>query len=30
LRGDLLDSQGQPLSETRLAEMRREAAAAAN
>ncbi|MBM4213714.1 MAG: hypothetical protein FJ179_08360 [Gammaproteobacteria bacterium] len=30
LRGDLLDSQGQPLTETRLAEMRREAAAAAN
>ena len=30
LRGDLLDSKGQPLTEARLAEMRREAAAAAN
>jgi len=30
LRGDLLDSQGHPLTETRLAEMRREAAAAGN
>ncbi len=30
LGGDLLDSKGQPLTEARLAEMRREAAAAAN
>jgi cell division protein ZipA len=28
LRGDLLDSRGEPLTESRLAEMRREAAAA--